>query len=115
MFTRFGGISDTRVKAQIARGERIRALLSQPRFSSLRLADQVALLAALGAGLLDAVPAARLAELRARLPAQLDNQAQEAVAAIEKHGVLDKTLRSALAAAVTGLAQLISATPESQA
>jgi len=114
MFTRFGGISDTRVKAQIARGERIRALLTQPRFTNLRLADQVALLAALGDGLFDALPAARLAELRARLPAQLDSQAPEAVAAIEKHGVLDESLRAELTAAVAELAQRISVTAESK-
>ncbi len=33
MFTRFGGLTDARVNAQIARGERIRALLAQPRFT----------------------------------------------------------------------------------
>ena len=36
MFTRFGGLSDARVKAQIMRGERIRALITQPRFTPLR-------------------------------------------------------------------------------
>ena len=44
MFTRFGGVADDRVKAQIARGERIRAVLNQPRFAALRLVDEVALL-----------------------------------------------------------------------
>ena len=53
MFTRFGGLSDARVKAQMTRGERIRALLNQPRFASLRLADEVALLAALADGVFD--------------------------------------------------------------
>ncbi|SEI69305.1 F-type H+-transporting ATPase subunit alpha [Azotobacter beijerinckii] len=33
MFTRFGGLSDSRVRGQIARGERSRALLAQPRFA----------------------------------------------------------------------------------
>src|SRR5262249_56052715 len=32
MFTRFGGLSDARLKAQIVRGERIRALITQPPF-----------------------------------------------------------------------------------
>jgi F-type H+/Na+-transporting ATPase subunit alpha len=50
MFTRFGGLSDSRVKSQITRGERIRALLNQPRFAALRLVDEVALLAALADG-----------------------------------------------------------------
>ncbi len=67
MFTRFGGLTDARVSAQIARGERIRALLAQPRFSPLATADQIALLAALGAGELDAVPANRIAQIREHL------------------------------------------------
>ena len=53
MFTRFGGIADTRVRATIARGERIRAALAQPRFATLRLVDQVALLSALSEGVFD--------------------------------------------------------------
>src|SRR5205823_5884562 len=53
MFTRFGGLSDSRVKAQITRGERIRTLITQPRFAALRLADEVALLAALADGVFD--------------------------------------------------------------
>ena len=54
LFTRFGGVPDARVQAQIARGERLRALLVQPQFAPLRLADEVALALALREGLLDA-------------------------------------------------------------
>ena len=64
MFTRFGGMTDSRVKATIARGERIRALLAQPRFATLRLVDQVALLVALAEGVFDAAPVAKIAEAR---------------------------------------------------
>ena len=53
MFTRFGGLSDARVKAQMERGARTRALLIQPRFAPMRLADEVALAFALREGLLD--------------------------------------------------------------
>ncbi len=65
MFTRFGGIADTRVRATITRGERIRALIAQPRFATFRLVDQVALLAALAEGVFDSTPVARIAEARA--------------------------------------------------
>ena len=105
MFTRFGGISDTRVKAQIARGERIRALLTQPRFAPLRLADQVALLAALGAGVFDALPPERIAEIRPRLPAYLDAHAAEDVETLTKTGKLDDEMRARLAELVGKLAQ----------
>ena len=56
MFTRFGGLSDARVKAQMVRGMRARALLIQPRFAPLRLVDEVALAFALREGLLDTIP-----------------------------------------------------------
>ncbi len=104
MFTRFGGISDTRVKAQITRGERIRALLTQPRFANLRFVDQVALLAALGEGVLDGFPITIIPTLRARLAAYLDTNAREAVEALTKSGDLDDAVRARLVAAVRELA-----------
>lgn len=69
MFTRFGGLSDTRVEAQITRGERIRALLDQPRFAGLSPRDQVALLAALADGVFDAHPTTTISRVRDRLRA----------------------------------------------
>ena len=56
MFTRFGGVTDIQVKDKIARGRRIRAMLAQPQYAPLRLADEVALLLALQGGLLDRLP-----------------------------------------------------------
>jgi F-type H+-transporting ATPase subunit alpha len=67
IFTRFGGLMDARVSAQIARGERIRALLAQPRFSALRTSDQATLLAALAQGVFDAVPVNEVIRIRERL------------------------------------------------
>ncbi|TAM51934.1 MAG: F0F1 ATP synthase subunit alpha [Paraburkholderia sp.] len=72
MFTRFGGLSDARLKAQIARGERIRALIAQPRFSPLRPIGEIALLLALAEGVFDASPNAAVAQVRDALPARLD-------------------------------------------
>ncbi|MCW2305913.1 F0F1 ATP synthase subunit alpha [Rhodobium gokarnense] len=103
MFTRFGGLSDTRVKAQIARGEAIRALLTQPRFSPLRLADEVALLAALAEGVFDAVPAEVVEAVRGRLSGHLDAQASGAVAALKETGELTAETRSTLVEAVQAL------------
>ena len=109
MFTRFGGISDTRVKAQIERGRRIRALLTQPRFANLRMVDQVALLAALNDGVFDAFPAAVIPALRARLAAYLDAGAGRAVQVVTSSGTLDDDLRNELVAAVRRLAADIAA------
>ena len=103
MFTRFGGIADTRVRATIGRGERIRAALAQPRFATLRLVDQVALLSALSEGVFDKAPVAKVGEARARIAAQLDALAPEAIAAIMATGACDEAQRVSLIEAVRAL------------
>jgi len=107
MFTRFGGISNPRVMEQIARGERIRALLTQPRYANLRGIDQVALLAALGDGAFDALPLSSLTELRRRLPAWLDTHAPDAVSALGSGGELTPDLHTRLSELVSDLAREI--------
>lgn len=72
MFSRFGGFGDETLKKRIAHGERIGALLSQRRFQPLRAADQVALLAALDAGVLDDVPLDRIDMAKEILPSVID-------------------------------------------
>lgn len=104
MFTRFGGISDGRVKAQVTRGRRIRALLAQPRFAGLRLVDQLALLAALADGVFDPLDPSRLPALRAHLPGRLDAVVPDLVAALADGGGLDDAGRDRLVAAVRELA-----------
>ena len=103
MFTRFGGIADTRVRATIVRGERIRAALAQPRFATLRLVDQVALLSALSEGVFDTSPVGKVGEARARIAAQLDALAPDAVAAVMTTGACDKAQRASLIEAVRAL------------
>ncbi|MBE9636332.1 F0F1 ATP synthase subunit alpha [Salipiger mangrovisoli] len=105
MFTRFGGISSTRVGAQIARGESIRALLKQPRYAGLRLVDQVALLAALAEGTLDGMSSEHLAELRRRLPSRIDAADETARLGIARSGGMSEAERAALVAVVAGLAR----------
>ena len=115
MFTRFGGLSDARVKAQITRGERIRALLNQPRFAALRLVDEVALLAALADGVFDQLPEKVIGEVRQRVAAHLDGRAGECVAAITKTGALDDAARAALISALGDLAKELAAGLEATA
>ena len=111
MFSRFGGVPDARVKAQLARGMRLRALLAQPQYAPLRLADEVALATALREGVLDAVPPERLAALRAALPGWLDGHAGEAVRQIAAEGNLPDRLREPLLAALRALAAQHAAAP----
>ena len=109
MFTRFGGLSDARVKAQIVRGERIRALITQPRLSALRLVDEVALLAALDAGVFDLLPVEVIKLVRAHLGAHLDTHASEIVTVVTKTGKIDDAALATLVAAVRDLAQVLAA------
>jgi F-type H+/Na+-transporting ATPase subunit alpha len=103
MFTRFGGIRDVQVKDKITRGRHIRAILSQPQYAPLRLADEVALILALQGGLLDRLPTEAIAKLRAELPAWLDRGAMPAVDMIMTTGRLDGAKRAELNAALRAL------------
>ena len=105
MFSRFGGVPDPRVKAQLARGARLRALLSQPQYAPLRLADEVALALALRHNLLDTVAPDRIAALRTALPAWLDEHAGPAVRAMTTSGKLGAEDNKLLVAALLTLAQ----------
>ena len=84
MFTRFGGVTDEKVKAKIAHGRRIRAVLSQPQYAPLRLADEVALLVALQEGLLDAFTPELIAKFRSALSVWLDGHVAATVEEIER-------------------------------
>jgi F-type H+-transporting ATPase subunit alpha len=105
LFTRFGNVPDPRVLAQMTRGERLRALLVQPQFAPLRLADEVALSLALREGLLDALPVASLAELRLALPDWLDRYASAACLAVTRTKTLSDGDAAALRGAVANLAK----------
>lgn len=105
MFSRFGGLTDSHVAGKIARGERIRALIAQPRFAPLSTLDEIALLAALAQGVFDAAPpsvaAAVRAELAARLPgAQLEGAYDDAS--------FDAATQARLVAAVRDIVQRLS-------
>jgi F-type H+/Na+-transporting ATPase subunit alpha len=95
IFTRFGGMPDARVRDQLTRGARIRATLGQEQHAPWRLADEVALVAAVQCDLLDALPVAAVAAFRQRLPGALDREAGAAVRVLQAGGTLDETARQA--------------------
>jgi F-type H+-transporting ATPase subunit alpha len=104
IFTRFGGVTDAQVKDKIARGRRLRAVLTQPQLSPLRLADEVALILALQTGLLDRVPLEKIGEFRTELSAWLDRSMSALVDQIERSGHLDDAGRFRLRAGLAALA-----------
>ena len=67
-FSRFGGFGDEAMAKRMVRGERIAALLAQQRLSPLTLLTQIALLTALGEGLLDAMKPEDIPALKTELP-----------------------------------------------
>ena len=104
MFSRFGGAPDERVKTQLAKGQRLRAMLSQPRYAPLRLVDEVGLALAQRDGLVDAVTPDRMADLRDALPAWIDQHAGAAVSMLATGGVIDNERLAVLRAALRTLA-----------
>lgn len=104
MFTRFGGMVDAQVKDKIARGRRIRSVLAQPQYSPMRLADEIALVTALQAGMLDRVALEDIAAFRDELSSWLDRETKAAVETVERTGALDEAQRAAITAALMGLA-----------
>jgi len=96
IFTRFGGMPAGRVRDQLTRGARIRAILGQPPQAPLRLADEVALVLAVQAGLLDALALPAVADFRSGLAAAIDRGAPEAVRALHVTGAIDVSQRQAL-------------------
>lgn len=83
IFTRFGQLSDSHTRQQVARGQRIRAMLRQPQWQPLSIAAQAALLIAIGKKLLDPVPLEALAALRATLDPALARDFPDLVARVE--------------------------------
>jgi F-type H+-transporting ATPase subunit alpha len=103
MFTRFGSVTDVQVKGKIARGQRIRAVLSQVQYAPLRLADEVALVLALQSGLLDALPLEHIGKFRSELPAVLDRSAAAIIDEIERTGRLCNAGIAVLKASLSAL------------
>ncbi len=109
MFTRFGGMPDQRVRQQLARGGRIRAMLKQPQHAPMRLADEVALVLAVQSGLLDPLPLEAVASFRQGLAQALDLQVPALVDTIAGGAALDEAQRAALMTALQGYAQTVAA------
>src|SRR3984885_14012910 len=105
MFTRFGGMPDTRVRDQLTRGARIRAILNQPQHAPVPLADEVALVLAVQSGLLDPLPLSAVSAFRQGLGDAIDRGASEAVRTIQDSGTLDDARKQALSQTLRQYAQ----------
>jgi len=66
IFSRFGTELDADTRQQLTRGERVRAVLTQPQFEPLPVAHQIAIIYAAAQGYLDDVPTEQVAEFETR-------------------------------------------------
>ncbi len=108
VFTRFGTMVDERTRKVIEHGRAIRAVLRQPQFTPLSLAEEVALLLALGEGILDGAPPERVAAFRAGLSTWLADHCPEALT-LDDEVLLADELRTRLKAALRELVRSLSA------
>jgi len=110
IFTRFGGMSDARVKRQIRRGRRIGAALAQPQYSPLSLIEEVGLILALQGGLLDALELADIQIFRGKVGGWLADNAKSACEEIASAATLNAANRQAMLDALGALAKTFPAT-----
>ncbi|MBS0249944.1 MAG: F0F1 ATP synthase subunit alpha [Proteobacteria bacterium] len=103
MFTRFGSTPDARVKQQLTRGARIRAILAQSQLAPYSLAEEIGLVTAVQDGLFDTLPIEKIGEMRARLKDSLAKLPTSVVSQIAKDGALDDAGKAQLRSALKGL------------
>jgi F-type H+-transporting ATPase subunit alpha len=96
VFTRFGGVIEPRVQAQLTRGARLRAVLRQDQHAPLRLIDEVALVLAVQEGVLDPLAPKAVDTFRDGLAEALDAQLADLLARVEATGILSDTDHAAL-------------------
>lgn len=115
MFTRFGGMPEGHVRRQLVRGAAIRAILRQPQHRPMRLIDEVALVLALQDGVLDGLPADRVAAFRSALFVAIDRTDAGLADRIGDSGDLGEEDRAAVLSAVRDLGGKIGAADDGAA
>jgi F-type H+-transporting ATPase subunit alpha len=105
VFTRFGGTIEPRVQAQLTRGARLRSVLRQNQHTPMRLGEEVALVMAVQAGLLDELAPEEVATFRDDLAMLLETSAAEALRGIETTGRLGEKETEALLVVLRKLAE----------
>ncbi len=105
LFTRIEGGGDETTRRTLERGRRVRAALVQPTLAPLSQGEQVALLAGLLGGALDAVPVEAVASVRRGLRAELQSRCAPLLRRLDEGEAPDATERETLVAIVRETAQ----------
>ena len=95
-FARFGTRLDEETRQTLQHGRRVRAVLKQPQYAPLPVAEQVAVLLATTDGLFDALPVEQVADAEARVRDAVREQLPDRCAAIAAGEALDDADRRAL-------------------
>jgi len=113
VFTRFGAMGDERTRQRIEHGRRIRAVLAQPEYQPLSLAEQVVLLLAVHERKLDELPLESVERFKDGLGAWLSAHSPRAIAQIGEGGELAEELHRDLVSAIDAfIAELAQELPE---
>lgn len=91
VFTKFGAHVEEETLKLIRRGQRLRELLKQPRFSPLSVAEQVLVFLILETGKLDPVELASVEEVCGKILKQVMDKFPDTVEAINREGRLEET------------------------
>ncbi len=114
VFTRFGTMVDERTRRTIEHGRRIRAALGQRQFAPQSLAEQVALLLALGEGVLDDVSLDLIEMFRAALASWLVEHCPDVARLDDQAKALPDELRAHLKTSLQALARTLAAPAQEQ-
>ncbi len=91
-FARFGTRLDTQTKRQLVRGRRVREIFKQSEHALMQVAEQIAVLAAAGAGVFDEVPVSRVADAERAIAESVLRGLPEPCGRIESGEPLDDNL-----------------------
>jgi len=105
LFTRIEGGGDDATRRALDRGRRVRAALMQPALAPLAQGEQVALLVALAAGVLDAAPVEAVARVRGTLREALAEKHADLLASLDAGAKPSTADRDAIVEAVRGLVE----------
>ena len=89
-FSRFGARMDEETRKKLARGERVREILKQYRYSPLCAADQVVVLIALTNGVFDDIELEEMAQVQKKIVEKANKEHKEAIKNITQGKKIDK-------------------------
>jgi F-type H+-transporting ATPase subunit alpha len=103
-FSKFGSDLDPATQAQLLRGERLVETLKQGQYEPMSVEHQVVVIYVAAQGLLDKMPADKVAEFQKELLDRLDRKQAEALKSIITSGVMSDEAAEAIKAEASELA-----------